>query len=186
MTFIMDFFSVTKSEWRQLLKERRRGLSKQRYREASEDAYKTLLSLCEQHRYVLSYASFGSELDMWKLNEQLMKSNQLILPRLLGDILELYQVQSYEQLEKHAWGMLQPNPDYCLSIPPEEIDLILVPGLGFDSETGARLGYGKGHYDRLLSSLTTTKKWGVGFKEQHVSSLAHELHDVPMHQVHLF
>lgn len=37
---------------------------------------------------------------------------------------------------------------------PEEIDLVLAPGVAFDRE-GNRMGYGKGYYDSFLSQIAT-------------------------------
>ena len=53
--------------------------------------------------------------------------------------------------EKHGFGFSQPvagSPE----VAPEEVDVVLVPGLVFDRE-GVRLGRGGGHYDRLIPRL---------------------------------
>jgi 5-formyltetrahydrofolate cyclo-ligase len=52
-------------------------------------------------------------------------------------------------LKLNEWGI--PEPEKGLEISTEEIDLVLIPLLAFD-ETGHRVGYGKGYYDRFLAS----------------------------------
>jgi 5-formyltetrahydrofolate cyclo-ligase len=49
----------------------------------------------------------------------------------------------------NEWGI--PEPENGSEISPEEVDLVLIPLLAFD-ETGHRVGYGKGYYDRFLAS----------------------------------
>jgi 5-formyltetrahydrofolate cyclo-ligase len=62
-------------------------------------------------------------------------------------------------------------------VPPEEIDVILVPGLAF-TRLGQRLGRGGGYYDRYLASLPAkTLKIGVCFGFQIVDALPTESHD---------
>ncbi len=51
--------------------------------------------------------------------------------------------------EKHRLGFGQPRAD-APAVDPGDLDVVLVPGLAFDS-TGVRLGRGSGHYDRLLA-----------------------------------
>ena len=55
-------------------------------------------------------------------------------------------------------------------------DLVLVPGLAFDT-TGGRLGRGKGFYDRWLAANPTVRSVGICFKCQIVESLPFESHD---------
>ena len=55
-------------------------------------------------------------------------------------------------------------------------DLILVPGLAFDF-AGARLGRGKGFYDRWLGANPAAKSLGVCFKCQLLENLPAEPHD---------
>jgi 5-formyltetrahydrofolate cyclo-ligase len=59
------------------------------------------------------------------------------------------------------------------------LDLILVPGLGFDVE-GGRLGRGKGFYDRMLARATG-RRCGVAYDWQIVVAVPSEPHDVAMH-----
>jgi len=58
-----------------------------------------------------------------------------------------------------------PEPSGGIEIAPEKIDVVFVPLLCFD-ETGNRVGYGKGFYDKFLASCRQeTLKIGLSFFE---------------------
>jgi 5-formyltetrahydrofolate cyclo-ligase len=79
-------------------------------------------------------------------------------------------------------GIREPRAD-CAVAAVDEIDLVLVPGLGF-SRDGVRLGRGRGHYDRFLTGLRPGVPCvGVCFRCQLCDSLPSESHDVPVHGV---
>ena len=56
-------------------------------------------------------------------------------------------------------------------------DLVVVPGLAFDL-TGARLGRGKGFYDKWLEANPAVRTLGVCFKCQMLERIPAEPHDV--------
>jgi 5-formyltetrahydrofolate cyclo-ligase len=63
-----------------------------------------------------------------------------------------------------------------------EPDAVIVPLLGFDA-SGARLGYGGGHYDRTLRHLRsrgTVVAVGLAFDEQRLDTVFAEPHDEPL------
>jgi 5-formyltetrahydrofolate cyclo-ligase len=72
-----------------------------------------------------------------------------------------------------------PKPDQELHL-PENIDLVLVPGLAF-SQDRHRLGRGGGFFDRLLGGRAAQAfKLGVCFSFQIVESVPTEAHDIIM------
>lgn len=74
-------------------------------------------------------------------------------------------------------------PRQEMPIPPGEIDLIIVPGLGFD-ERGNRLGRGGGFYDRFLSGNGFRgASCGLALEKQIVESVPVFEHDVPMNML---
>lgn len=65
-------------------------------------------------------------------------------------------------------------------VPAKALDMIVVPLVAFD-QTGARLGYGGGCYDRYLPTLSTTCQIiGIAFDEQRVDHIPTDAHDMPL------
>jgi 5-formyltetrahydrofolate cyclo-ligase len=58
-------------------------------------------------------------------------------------------ISDLTEFQKNEFGILEPLEGEIIS--PEQIDLVIVPLLGFDRK-GNRVGYGKGYYDRFLTS----------------------------------
>lgn len=65
-------------------------------------------------------------------------------------------------------------------VPAEALDMIVVPLVAFD-QTGARLGYGGGCYDRYLSMLSPACQIvGIAFDEQRIDHVPTDVHDLPL------
>lgn len=134
---------------------------------------------------VLSFASNPLEINLWPSNQWLLKNHKLFLPKIEDTSLVPYEVLSFEQLVSCKHSIKEPDPKVCRKISLEEIDLVLVPGLYFDPHFH-RIGYGKGYFDRFLSTLPNALKWGIGFTEQKVPKLPQEAHDIALDKVFLF
>ena len=98
-------------------------------------------------------------------------------PRVEGPELAFYTVGALGDFVLSRWGIAEPDVGRAVSVPPEKIDVVLVPGVAF-SRAGQRLGRGKGFYDRLLPRLRPDVwRVGVAFGIQMVDSLPTERHD---------
>ena len=187
---LIDFDAATqKQEIRSVMREASKKLDYTIRVASEEKATARLKVICEGHAFVLSYASFGQELGTWKLNEQLAKEGRLLLPRVHGNDLLIYQVADIKtNLSRSNLGILEPIPELCQEVSKECLTLMLVPGLAFD-RLNFRLGYGKGFYDRFCSQIGEhVVCFGVGFKHQLLMEnyLPIEPHDVPLSKTYLF
>jgi 5-formyltetrahydrofolate cyclo-ligase len=80
-----------------------------------------------------------------------------------------------KELRPSKFGILEPKKQFFREVSPEEIDLVIVPGIAFDRR-GNRIGYGMGFYDNFLSNLK---------KEIPVIALAYEFQivsEIPTHK----
>ena len=99
---------------------------------------------------VMVYYGVGTEIRTEGLITALLEQGKTVcLPRCLPEFqMQAYAITSLEDLEPDKYGIPAPKTS-CRAVDREEMDLILVPGLCFDSR-GSRLGQGAGYYDRYL------------------------------------
>ncbi len=81
------------------------------------------------------------------------KKKEVYYPRVFKGrrTMKFIRVRSLDELSAGAFDIREPE-EAGETIEPEGLDLIVVPGVAFDLR-GARLGFGKGFYDRALSGL---------------------------------
>ena len=82
----------------------------------------------------------------------------------------------------HPYGMREPNPKTCPAFPPDQNDLIIVPGVAFDRH-GHRLGYGGGFYDRFLPRCPRAVWIGLAYEVQIIGDTLPQPWDIPLHYI---
>jgi 5-formyltetrahydrofolate cyclo-ligase len=129
-------------------------------------------------RGVLLFVSFGSEIPTGGLRPRFHREGRRVfLPYLAAGDLQVAEVQADDVLVPSTYGPREPPPEQrspASQAPGERaFDVVVVPGLAFDRE-GYRLGFGGGHYDRLLSVLGgATASVGIGYHFQVLAAVPH-------------
>ena len=139
----------------------------------SSDVYKNA-------KTVLVYFSIKNEPNVLLIAEHALKSNKRIafpISETRDLTLVFKYVNSFDELVEGAYSI--PEPPMCAEgyVNTSET-LCIVPGLVFD-RLGMRLGYGKGYYDRFLSSFKGTTL-GLCYADMLVDELPVEKTDVPI------
>ena len=125
------------------------------------------------------FVSLADEPQSEKTIAELSKTKRVVVPRIEGDEMEFYDIA--EGLKKGAFNIMEPIA--TTPIEPNEIDLMIVPGVAF-TRRGERLGRGKGFYDKYLSRKGfSAHTIGVCYPCQIVDSLPTEPHDKVMDEV---
>ena len=101
--------------------------------------------------------------------------------------LELFHLEDMTELETGMYRILEPAerlrhlPEKQVHV--ESLDLVMVPGVGFDAR-GARMGHGKGYYDKLLEhARKDTPLVALAFECQMFDEIPVAEHDVFMDMV---
>lgn len=132
---------------------------------------------------VFLYLSMGSEVETLQLAKELKKQGkQIAVPRCDRETrtMEAVEVADLTELKAGAYGILEPNQDAKV-FSKEEIDVVLVPGLAFDS-AGYRLGYGGGYYDKYLAGFSGAVL-GLAFRDCIAEKLPRDEFDRPVEEV---
>jgi 5-formyltetrahydrofolate cyclo-ligase len=133
-------------------------------------------------RVVAGYWPIGDEVSPLPILQDLQAAGVTVaLPCIEGADLTFREIGDPDQLQAGSKGTWQPPSSQPLVRP----QALIVPLLAFDLR-GARLGYGKGYYDRALRSLRAGSPifaMGLAFEAQRIDFLPWEEWDEPLDAV---
>ncbi|MDR3345034.1 MAG: 5-formyltetrahydrofolate cyclo-ligase [Oscillospiraceae bacterium] len=112
----------------------------------------TTLWSYREAKTLFTYVSGAVEVDTHEIiRSALAHGKQVAAPRCVPGTRDMgfCFIESEDDLEPGELGVLEPK-SHCKAAEPTQETLCLVPGLAFDF-SGARLGFGKGYYDRFLA-----------------------------------
>ncbi len=127
---------------------------------------------------IFLYVSVGKEVDTYAvINHAIESGKEVYIPVCHGGgIMSAARLFSDNDLIEGRYGIPTVS-DTAPVARPEELDLILVPGVCFDKQ-GNRLGRGGGYYDRYLAADNLSAKLvGVCRCEQLIDALEVDAHD---------
>lgn len=161
---------------RQILRSRIAEISAEQRALASRKIFAEVAALPEftEARVMALYAALSDEPQSREFIAEWSGRKRIVLPRVEGDAMHFYDYHP-EQMTSGSFGIDEPQGERCC--PPEEIDFMVVPGVGFTPD-GKRMGRGKGFYDKYLSQASFRAfTVGVCFKAQIEAELPTEEFD---------
>ena len=134
-----------------------------------------------ESRIVLMYVGGESEIPTGNILKRAYEYGKIVvLPAFETETFRmiLMKVDNLDKdLQEGPRGVAEPDPESCKRVPIEKVDIAIIPGIAFD-EKGARIGTGRGYYDRLIPNLSiTTRKVALALEEQMVPQIPMESHD---------
>lgn len=182
---------MNREELREKVRTVRRGQTEEQTLEKSRRIQERLFTLQEflNSRTVTFYVAKKVEGEVetkQMIRDSLRMTKRVLVPitdrpsrRLIFSELRDYE----EELAPGIFDIPEPREEYRRIVPSENTDLVVVPGIVFDSR-GYRLGYGFGYYDRFLYMLSPeTPTVGLAFEFQIVEEIPTEEHDIPVHKI---
>ena len=135
----------------------------------------------EAARTVAAFMPLGDEPPLREAVERWAECKRVVVPKVEGDDMRFYDFRA-EQMSSGAFGIDEPQSSALC--PPEQIEVMIVPAVGF-TRRGARMGRGRGYYDRYLGAAEAAHIYKIGtcFACQLVDELPTEPHDVAMDRV---
>jgi len=178
-----------KIKLRKQLLNQRDEMKKDEVEKLSKEIMEKLIKLPElrQSKVVMSYLSFKNEVDTeaiidWCFNQ----GKEVVIPYCEMGSNEIIPCKLYPDrrgLEKNKFGIWEPKKDLKTSIEIDNIDVIIVPGVGFDNNCN-RLGFGGGYYDRFLAKRQReTQAIAICYQNQIVESIPTDDYDIKMDMV---
>ena len=148
---------MSKEEIRKRILSLRDSQTEEEMRSKSELIQKRLFNLPEfkKAKTIMFYVATRSEVRTEQMIKVALKQGErVVVP--ISDVknrkLILSELKDFDELEPGTFNILEPKKEFIRRVSPEEIDLVITPGIAFDKD-GDRIGYGMGFYDNFLSSL---------------------------------
>ena len=146
---------LLKKELRKKVHEEIAALPEEYVADSDKRLFLRVKSLKEfiEARNIMIYCSVEREPDTLEIAKDALSTGKTVAFPLSykGGIMQARIVKDLSELQPAALGIPAP-PEEAPVLPPEQLDIVIVPALTFDI-AGYRLGYGGGYYDRYLQDL---------------------------------
>ncbi|WP_293729790.1 5-formyltetrahydrofolate cyclo-ligase [uncultured Phascolarctobacterium sp.] len=171
-----------KIELRRRLQRLRAQMSGEQAAASSLQASRHILA-CDAYRKakcIMGFLAFGKELSVDIVLEQALADGKIVAVPLITSDKEFVPVRllDMQHFSLDRYG-IRTAPQPVQLVEPEEIDLILVPGVAFGRD-GSRLGMGAGYYDRFLLKAGQAVRMGVAYDALMQDALPLDAYDVNM------
>ena len=184
---------LDKDEIRRMMRERRRALTPETRKAASEIICAKLaadadiglrVDPLEWGASVAVYLASPQEIDLSPFIRKMLESGvKVVAPRWNGETYELAVLKGLDEAHFRQGPMGILEPAEAETVQPDDVEVWLVPGLAF-TRNGKRLGYGGGWYDRFLAAVPKgSLKLGIAHAFQVVDDLPSETHDILLSKV---
>ncbi|HCS27942.1 MAG TPA: 5-formyltetrahydrofolate cyclo-ligase [Spongiibacteraceae bacterium] len=177
--------TTRKQELRQELRARRRQLSTAQQRQASarlDTRLRQQPCLRAAHHIAFYIASDGELSPRPTLLRLARQGRQCFLPCISGQRLEFRRYRPGQTMKRNLFNIPEPPARRSLRRHPQQLDVILLPLVGFDAK-GNRLGMGGGFYDRTLGGLKQKRRpllIGLAHEFQRLNQLPVQSWDIPL------
>ncbi|WP_353242994.1 5-formyltetrahydrofolate cyclo-ligase [Providencia sp.] len=187
---MQDTLSTQRQQIRQTIRQARRQLTPEQQKIAAERAKLNALQhpKIAQAKNIALFLSFDGEINTQPLIDALWQQNkQVYLPVLhpfSAHHLLFLHYRPDTQLVKNRFNIAEPPLDVRDVLPPEQLDVMLIPLVAFDSQ-GQRLGMGGGFYDRTLANWQQSGFYPIGLAHdcQQVEQLPVAHWDIPLPEI---
>lgn len=121
------------------------------------------------------------------LPDAIASGKRIVIPFCVDGELELFHLEAMDELMAGKYKILEPRAELrdvpAKRLQPEDLDLIMVPGVAFDKQ-GGRTGHGKGYYDKLLQhARPDCPLVALAFECQLFAEIPMQVHDIYMDKV---
>lgn len=179
--------------------ERKTAIRKQAHENRKNQEDKEAVSIAIMNRFmelpeydaartVMFYVDVRDEVRTRQaLPAALASGKRIVVPYCVDGELELFWLEVMDELELGMYRILEPKNELRdvvhKRLQPEDLDLIMVPGVAFD-KNGGRTGHGKGYYDKLLEhAKPETPLVALAFECQMFDEIPMDHHDIFMDKV---
>ena len=179
--------------------ERKAAIRKQAHENRKNQEDKEAVSIAIMNRFmelpeydaartVMFYVDVRDEVRTRQaLPAALATGKRIVVPYCVDGELELFWLEVMDELELVMYRILEPKNELRdvvhKRLQPEDLDLIMVPGVAFD-KNGGRTGHGKGYYDKLLEhAKPETPLVALAFECQMFDEIPMDHHDIFMDKV---
>ena len=138
---------------------------------------------------VCAYYPLNNEIDLREFYVKLLKKEydtkelelKLLFPRVDKKKMNFYIVNSFDELEKGNFNVMEPKK-FCTEVPDIDNAFVITPCVGIHKDK-VRMGYGGGYYDRYFADKKNNYLLGVSHDFAKELDFEYEAYDIKMDSI---